>query len=56
MNIWELATKIRQEARSKRKIRINLTRSVKMYNWIQEPKGKDVPKNKTGRVYKIIKK
>ena len=41
MDIWELATKIRQEARSKRKIRINLTRSVKMYNWIQEPKGKD---------------
>ena len=35
MDIWELATKIRQEARSKRKIRINLTRSVKM------PKGKD---------------
>lgn len=25
MDIWELATKIRQEARSKRKIRINLT-------------------------------
>ena len=41
MDIWELATKIRQEARSKRKIRMNLTRSAKMYNWIQEPKGKD---------------
>ena len=29
---------------------------IKMPKWIQEPKGKDVPKNKTGRVYKIIKK